>query len=122
MIWQYFRRHWSPWFPQLGSRSAFVRQAVNLWCLKHIPQEKLATSLGTYADQVHVINRFPLPVCRLARAKRCRTFRGVSAKGYCAAKEGLHDLSVKQRGQGHPSRFGRRPCGLTARKLDPVAK
>ena len=66
-IWQYFRRHWSPWFPQLGSRSTFVRQAANLWCVKHIIQEKLATSLGAYVDQVHVIDGFPLPVCRLAR-------------------------------------------------------
>ena len=78
-IWQYFLRHWSPWFPQLGSRSTFVRQAANLWCVKHIIQEKLATSLGAYVDQVHVIDGFPLPVCRLARAKRCRTFREVSA-------------------------------------------
>jgi len=41
---------------------------------------------------------FPLPVCRLARAKRCRTFREVSAKGYCAAKDeydwGLHGSMV----------------------------
>src|SRR5882724_12432264 len=40
----------------------------------------------------------PLPVCRLARAKRCRTFREVSAKGYCAAKDeydwGLHGSMV----------------------------
>jgi hypothetical protein len=97
-IWQYFLRHWSPWFPQLGSRSTFVRQAANLWCVKHIIQEKLATSLGAYVDQVHVIDGFPLPVCRLARAKRCRTFREVSAKGYCAAKDeyywGLHGSIV----------------------------
>ena len=41
---------------------------------------------------------FPLPVCRLARAKRCRTFREVSAKGDCAAKDeydwGLHGSMV----------------------------
>jgi hypothetical protein len=29
-IWQYFRRHWLAWFPAVGSRSAFVRQAANL--------------------------------------------------------------------------------------------
>jgi hypothetical protein len=29
-IWTYFRRHWRAWFPRLGSRSAFVRQAANL--------------------------------------------------------------------------------------------
>ena len=45
-----------------------------------------------------MIDGFPLPVCRLARAKRCRTFREVSAKGYCAAKDeydwGLHGSMV----------------------------
>lgn len=93
-IWHYFRRHWLPWFPRLGSRSSFVRQAANLWCSKQLLQEKLAGSLGAYGAPVHIIDGFPLPVCRLARAKRCRTFRDVSAKGYCAAKDeyywGLH--------------------------------
>ena len=86
-IWQYFCRHWSSWFPKLGARSTFIRQAANLWYIKHLIQEKLALSLGAYADQVHMIDGFPLPVCRLARAKRCRTFRDVSAQGYCAAKD-----------------------------------
>lgn len=93
-IWHYFRRHWLPWFPRLGSRSSFVRQAANLWCIKQLLQEKLAGSLGAYGAPVHLMDGFPLPVCRLARAKRCRTFRDVSAKGYCAAKDeyywGLH--------------------------------
>ena len=97
-IWQYFRRHGSPWFPALGSRSRFVRQAANLWCIKQIIQEQLAAALGAYGAPVHIIDGFPLPVCRLARAKRCRTFRDVSAKGYCAAKDeyywGLHGSLV----------------------------
>jgi hypothetical protein len=29
-IWQYFRDHWQAWFPNLKSRSIFVRQATNL--------------------------------------------------------------------------------------------
>lgn len=28
-IWSYFKRHWAAWFPGLGDRSTFVRQAVN---------------------------------------------------------------------------------------------
>ena len=28
-IWQYFRRHWFSMFPQIKSRSSFVRQAAN---------------------------------------------------------------------------------------------
>ena len=29
-IWEYFRRHWLPWFPGLGGRPTFSRQAANL--------------------------------------------------------------------------------------------
>jgi hypothetical protein len=93
-IWHYFRRHWSAWFPKIGARSTFVRQAANLWCIKQIIQERLATYLSADVEHGHIIDGFPLPVCHLARAKRCRTFRDVSAKGYCAAKDeyywGLH--------------------------------
>ena len=28
-IWEYFRRHWLPWFPGLGGRTTFSRQAAN---------------------------------------------------------------------------------------------
>ena len=93
-IWHYCRRHGAPWFPALGSRSSFVRQAAHWWCIKQLLQEQLAASLGAYGAPVHIIDGFPLPVCRLARANRCRTFRDVSAKGYGAAKDeydwGLH--------------------------------
>ena len=42
-LWQYFRHHWYAWFPCLGSRSTFVRQAANLWGVKQSIQRKLAT-------------------------------------------------------------------------------
>ena len=29
-IWEYFHSHWLAYFPKLGSRSNFVRQAANL--------------------------------------------------------------------------------------------
>ncbi len=42
-IWQYFRRHWLSLFPQLTSRSTFVRQAANLWQYKgHLQQQVTA--------------------------------------------------------------------------------
>ena len=28
-IWRYFRNHWHEWFPRLGSRSQFAKQAAN---------------------------------------------------------------------------------------------
>ena len=43
-IWHYCRHHGLPWFPRLGSRSSFVRQAANLWCIKQLLQAKLAGS------------------------------------------------------------------------------
>jgi hypothetical protein len=33
-IWRYFRGHWQPWFPGLGSRRQFAQQAANLWAVK----------------------------------------------------------------------------------------
>ncbi|MBW4421507.1 MAG: hypothetical protein KME13_20140 [Myxacorys californica WJT36-NPBG1] len=41
-IWSYFRRHWHSWFPNLLSRSSFVRQAANLWQYKQRLQQHLA--------------------------------------------------------------------------------
>jgi hypothetical protein len=43
-IWCYFRRPWLAWFPRLGSRSSFVRQAANLWQYKQRLQQHLASS------------------------------------------------------------------------------
>ncbi len=51
-IWRYFRRHWLTWFPGLSSRSAFVRQAANLWQYKELLQQRLAVELGAFADSV----------------------------------------------------------------------
>ena len=35
---------------------------------------------------VYIIDSMPLPVCRRARARRCRKVRGAAYCGYCAAK------------------------------------
>ncbi len=32
-IWRYFRNHWHDWFPNLGSRSTFVKQSAALLVL-----------------------------------------------------------------------------------------
>lgn len=89
-IWQYFRRHWLAWFPALGSRSAFVRQAANLWQYKDRLQQHLAARLGAFADTIHLVDGMPIPLCGFSRASRCRSFRGEAAYGYCAAKEQIY--------------------------------
>jgi IS5 family transposase len=86
-IWRYFRRHWLTWFPGLSSRSAFVRQAANLWQYKELLQQRLAVELGAFADSVHLVDGIPIPLCCFSRAPRCRSFKGEAAYGYCAAKK-----------------------------------
>jgi hypothetical protein len=86
-IWSYFRRHWRSWFPKLSSRTSFVRQAANLWQYKQRLQEQLATELGAFDDEVHLIDGLPMHLCCLTYAGRCRSFQGTAAFGYCAAKD-----------------------------------
>ncbi|MBM0740482.1 IS982 family transposase [Phormidium sp. CLA17] len=86
-IWHYFRRHWLGLFPRLSSRSAFVRQAANLWQYKELLQQRFAIQLGAFADAVHLIDGIPIPLCGFSRAPRCRSFKGEAAYGYCAAKK-----------------------------------
>ncbi len=86
-IWNYFRGHWLNLFPQIKSRSTFVRQAANLWCYKRQLQQKLAKKLGGLSDQIHLIDGLPIPLCHYQRAKKCRLFAGLASFGYCAAKD-----------------------------------
>lgn len=86
-IWSYFCRHWRSWFPNLSSRSSFVRQAANLWQYKQRLQQHLATELGAFDDEVHLIDGLPMRLCCLTYAGRCRSFQGIAAFGYCAAKD-----------------------------------
>ena len=85
-IWQYFKRHWRAWVPRLGARTTFVRQAANLWRLKQLLQERLVTDLGARTADCHIIDGFPIAVCKLARAPRSRVLTAEADYGYCAAK------------------------------------
>ncbi len=86
-IWKYCHRHWLALFPTLGSRSSFVRQAANLWEYKSLIQQRLAQQLGAFADNVHLIDGIPIPLCGFSRAPRCRLFATEANYGYCAAKK-----------------------------------
>lgn len=86
-IWSYFRHHWQPLFPDIASRSSFVRQAANLWQYKHVLQRKLAAKMGAFDDDLHLIDGIPIPLCCFSRAPGCRNFSGEADYGYCAAKK-----------------------------------
>jgi hypothetical protein len=86
-IWQYFKQHWSHFFPKMPDRTNFARQAANLHILKQMLHEKLAGLLGAYKDILHIIDGLPIPVCKFARAYFSRIFKGDAAYGYCATKQ-----------------------------------
>ena len=85
-IWRYFRQHWQAWFPQLGSRSNFVRQSANLWQLKQMLHRHWVDCLGATGQGVYLIDGFPIPVCHFRRAKFSKVFKGAAAYGHCASK------------------------------------
>lgn len=86
-IWEYFKGHWTHFFPKIPDRSNFVRQAANLHMIKRLLQEKLTSSLGGLVDSLHIIDGLPMPICKFARAHFSRVFKGSAAYGYCAAKK-----------------------------------
>jgi hypothetical protein len=82
-IFDYFRRHWGDWFPNLRRihRTTFVRQAANLtWVKMRIWRDLL--QVITFDPLISIVDSFPVPVCRFARAYRCRRFAGQAAYGY----------------------------------------
>jgi Transposase DDE domain len=79
----HFRRHFGHLFPGLREvhRTTFLRRAANLWVIKLALWRHLAAA--TRRDPaLTLIDSLPVPVCRFARAYRCRAFRGLAAFGY----------------------------------------
>jgi len=79
----FFRMFFADWFPALCliDRTTFTRQAANLWVIK----ERLLVYLShmvSHDPLISIIDSFPMPVCRFARANRCRIFAGMAAYGY----------------------------------------
>ena len=86
-IWEYFKRHWATWFPGLGDRSTFIRQAANLWRVKQLLHERLVAKLGARTADGPIIDGFPIQVCKLARAPDSQVLKAAADYGYCAAKD-----------------------------------
>jgi hypothetical protein len=78
----YFRRHWSHYFPALqrAHRTTFTRQAANLWKVKERLWQHLVEDTRSDPSWA-MVDSFPVAVCRFARALRCRTFRGTAGFG-----------------------------------------
>jgi len=82
-IYQYFRQHWGEWFPGLRHvhRTTFTRQAANLWLVKRCLWRSLLSEIA-FDPRISILDSFAVPVCRFARAYRCRLFVGEAAYGY----------------------------------------
>lgn len=82
-IYAYFRRHYGQWFPALKEthRTTFCRQAANLWAIKRMLWKHLLGRVR-FDPEVSLIDSFPVPVCRFARAYRCRRLAEQSAFGH----------------------------------------
>jgi hypothetical protein len=86
-IWAYFRRQWLEWFPQLGSRANFSKQASALWVIKQPLQRQLLIQQDVFDEDLFIVDEFPIRVCLYSRAKRCECFKAEADYGYCAAKD-----------------------------------
>lgn len=85
-IWQYFRTHYHHFFPALGDRTLFVRQAAHLWQINAARQQRLTYVSGHATEPLQPIDTLPLPVCVYTRRRRDRCFKPFADYGYCAAK------------------------------------
>lgn len=82
-LYTFFRRFFGDWFPALCQidRTTFVRQAANLWVVKEQLFAYLSQQVA-HDPLISIVDSFPMPVCRFARANRCRIFAGQAAYGY----------------------------------------
>ncbi len=78
----YFRRHWSHYFPALERvhRTTWTRQAANLWKVKERIWQHLLEQTRCDPSWA-IVDSLPVAVCRFARAPRCRVFRGAAGFG-----------------------------------------
>ena len=82
-IFTHFCRYYSDWFPGLRqiTRTTFTRQAANLWKVKQDLWQKLAHCIPQ-DPYISIVDSFPVPVCRFARATYTRLFREAATYGY----------------------------------------
>jgi len=82
-LYRYFRRHYSDWFPALRRvhRTTFVRQAANLWAVKQRLWQEVLERLS-FDPAISLVDSFPVPVCRFARAPRSKLIPGWTAFGH----------------------------------------
>ena len=79
-LYEHFRRHWAEWFPGLRRvhRTTFLRQAAKLWAVKAQLRQQLLGQVS-YDPAISIVDSVAVPICRFARASRCRRLRELAA-------------------------------------------
>ena len=85
--WRFFKKHYSHFFPALGSKANFAKHASKLFAVKLLLQEPIAVRLGAKSECLHFCDGFPMPVCHFRRANFSQVFKGEACFGFCAAKK-----------------------------------
>lgn len=84
--WHYINEHWKHFFPNLPSSSQLSKQINGLWCvLQHLQQQLLSSHIPS--SEHFLLDGFPVPTCRYARASRAKSFKGEAWFGYCASQK-----------------------------------
>jgi hypothetical protein len=104
-IFEFFKNFYSHYFPKLRCRVSFIRQAANLWAVKRRLFEHISQYFN---DVVTVLDSFPIPVCRFARARFCKLFKGIAAYGKELGRQTFYGfrLHVKINSIGMIQTFG----------------
>jgi hypothetical protein len=69
--------------PGTGGTSSQSSGPTSLSVIK----QRILEHLFPAGGDIHLLDGFPIPVCRNCRGTRCRTFRDGTAWGYCATKQ-----------------------------------
>lgn len=98
-IFNYFRTHYSHFFPALAHlhRTTFTRQAANLWKIKERVWLYFVEQTA-HDESLAFVDSFPMPVCRFARAPECKRLRDIASFGRDAsARQTFYGLRVHAR-------------------------
>ena len=54
---------------------------------KGLVQQHLVNEMNALEQPVHLVDGFPMPICKITRAARSHCFQGEAGYSYCAAKD-----------------------------------
>ena len=92
-LWSKLKNDYSNDFPSLTDRSNFNRRRRRLQLFVHEVTNCLAKKL-TEGEDVFIVDSIPIPVCKIAREKRCKfgreSFESAPDKGYSAVSKSYY--------------------------------